>query len=392
VEFEGERWTIAPEDFGRFVVQETNPDPTLTGRDAVVVRIDETALATWLNEQFAAAVNRDPVDAEVSWDGEQVVALSESTPGYRIRPKLFARELNDRFFGDHATLEIPTNVVVPNVDSDNLAALGISSELARADSNFEGSDESRETNIRVGAGLLNGTLVPPGGEFSFSHSIGEITEELGYVGAKVIDGERIGRDIGGGICQVSTTVFRTALLAGMPMTEWNPHRYRLEFYERDGWGPGYDASILQPEGDPFAPGNDFKFYNSTNGWLLVEAYVTDIRVVVVFYGTDMGYEINVAKAVEEQKIPIDPPLEVVDDELDPGTMELTELPQIGSVWIFVREVRDANGNLVESREFRSIYHSRGYVWRVSPDKAGQSPAATGEGLPPDAYPEDWPLD
>ena len=247
-----------------------------------------------------------------------------------------------------------------------------------ADSNYTGSNPERETNIGVGAGLLNGTLVPPGGEFSFNHAIGEITEELGYVEAKVIAGERIDRDIGGGICQVSTTVFRAALLAGFPMTEWNPHRYRLDFYERDGWGAGYDASILQPEGDPFAPGNDFMFYNPTNGWLLIESYTTGTHVVVVIYGTATGNDVRIGESVKTDTIPIDPPLEVVDEELEPGSIVHTELPEVGAVYVFVREVFDPNGNLIESREFRTVFHSRGHVWRVSPDMLGQSPASTGD--------------
>src|SRR5690348_6817985 len=84
-----------------------------------------------------------------------------------------------------------------------------------------------QTNIMVGANLLNGHLIPPKSTFSFNHAIGIITEDAGFVESNVVDGERIGRDVGGGICQVSTTVFRAAFRAGLPITEWHPHRYRM---------------------------------------------------------------------------------------------------------------------------------------------------------------------
>ena len=381
VSFEGENWTVTPEEFGRFIVQETADDPTLTGAAAVVVRVDDAALSAWLNERFGPEVNREPVDAEVGWNGERVIALGESAEGYRLRPKSFAQDLAASLFGDHGEVPIPVSVVAPAVDENNLDALGITTQIARADSNYAGSNSERATNVEVGASLLNGTLVPPGQEFAFNYAIGEITEDKGYVDAKVIAGERIDRDLGGGICQVSTTVFRAALLAGLPMTEWNPHRYRLEFYERDGWSAGFDASILQPEGDPFRPGNDFKFLNPTDSWLLVEAWTTGDRIVVIIYGPSLGYDVDIGEAVQIDTIPPDPPLEVVDERLEAGTIELTELPQEGSVWTFTREVYDADGTLIESREFKTVYYSGRYVYRVSPDMAGQSPAATGEGLP-----------
>ncbi len=109
--------------------------------------------------------------------------------------------------------------------------------------------------------------------------------------SNVVDGERIGRDIGGGICQVSTTVFRAAFKAGLPITEWHPHRYRMSFYEQDDWPPGLDASILQPEGNPFG-GGDFQFDNPSDSYLLIESYVDGPRVVIVLYGPELDYTVE----------------------------------------------------------------------------------------------------
>ena len=151
--------------------------------------------------------------------------------------------------------------------------------------------EPRAANIWVGTGYLNGTIVRPGEYFSFNDSIGDITAEAGYVEAPVVDGERIGKDVGGGICQVSTTVFRAAFLGGFPIGEWWPHLYRLPFYEYDGWTPGLDASILQS--GPRSDWGDFTFKNSTNGYLLIEAWVQDQSDFVTIYGPDTGWTVNV---------------------------------------------------------------------------------------------------
>jgi vancomycin resistance protein YoaR len=364
VAFEGQVWELAP------------ADPQQSGANAVTMTLDTDALTSWLAQEYEPLINRTPVDAVVGWN-QGPVAVVPSTNGIHLRPSTMAENVRDSFFGDHKTVQIPVNVLAPDVDSNNLAALGITTELSRGTSNYDGSTGERSTNISVGSSLLNGTLIPPGGTFSFNHSIGEITAEKGYVEAKVIVAERIDRDIGGGICQVSTTVFRAAVLAGLPIVEWWPHTYRIAYYERDGWGPGYDASILQPEGDPFG-GGDFRFQNPTGSWMLVESWADGVNVVVKLYGADTGLDAQFSETELGKTIEPDEDLERVNDKLPAGTVEHTELPEEGvEVW-FTRDVYDRNGTLIESRKFYTLFHSRGNVWQVSPDMKGKSPASTGQ--------------
>ena len=373
--FGGKTITLQPADLGRFVTQTI--DPAATGAAAFSLGMDEKALSAWLMETVGPDVNLEPKDAVVGWN-EGLVAVEASADGRQLKPFTLAQDVTASFFGDHANVVIPVAVMPPAVDSDNLDALGITTRIAAGDSNYGGSNPERSRNVEVGAALLNHTLIPPGGEFSFNRAIGEITLEAGYVEAKVINGERIDRGVGGGICQVSTTIFRAALFGGLPITEWNPHRYRLPFYEQGGWGPGYDASILQPDGDPFS-GGDFRFSNPTNSWMLVESWANGWETYAVIYGADLGYTVEVSDPEFGTTIPPDPPLEVIDDRLDPGTINHTELPQEGLELWFYRSVYDANGEPVEEqRKFYNIFHSSGNVWRVSPDMAGLSPASTGE--------------
>ncbi|MCA9859813.1 MAG: VanW family protein, partial [Thermomicrobiales bacterium] len=290
VTFGSQSWTIKPEDFGQFVT--TSIDPTKTGAESVSIEVDQESLSSWLNSQFAGSVNSDPKNARVAWDGEKLFATVDSVDGAKLRPIAMAEAVSASFLGDHEPVQIPVTVLKPDVDGDNLDALGITTKLGVGTSNFDGSDDARSINIAVGAELLNGTLIPPHGTFSFNHSIGVIGPDLGFVEGQVIDGEKIGRDYGGGICQVSTTVFRAAFYAGMPIVEGWPHRWRLGFYELDGWTAGLDASIMQPEGDPFG-GGDFRFENPTDSWMLIESYVEYPRVIVIIYGADLGYTVDV---------------------------------------------------------------------------------------------------
>lgn len=375
--YESQSWTLQPSDLSPFVT--TTIDPAKSGADAVTVEVDKGGLAGWLSQMLGDSVNLDPQDADVSWGGDGVgaIATGPSVDGTKLMPVKLADEVIGSLLSDHAAVTIPVAIVKPKVDAADVASLGITTLLGVGDSNFDGSDDSRATNIQVGVSLLNGTLIPPRTAFSFNHAIGEITADKGYVTAQVIDGERIARDIGGGICQVSTTVYRAAFLAGLPIVELHPHRYRLKFYEYDGWQPGVDASILQPAGNPFAPGGDFQFMNPSDSWMLVEAYTQGVYAYVKIYGADLGYTVNVSGPVYGDEPPPTDNVEVVDDTLDAGTIMQSEWAAPGLIVSYERQVLDRNGDVVEDEPFVSNYSARSNVWRVSPDMQGLSPAYGG---------------
>ncbi|MEZ4505782.1 MAG: VanW family protein [Thermomicrobiales bacterium] len=369
VTYGSQSWTIDPVDFGQFV--STSIDPAKTGAEAVSIAVDNEALASWLSTQFAASVDSDPKNAKVAWDGTKLKAIEASVDGAKIRPQTMAEMVSASFLGDHSPVEIPVTVLKPEVDGNNLDALGITTKLGVGSSNFDGSDDARATNITVGAELLNGTLIPPHGTFSFNHSIGVIGPELGFVEGQVIDGEKIGRDYGGGICQVSTTVFRAAFFSGMPIVEGWPHRWRLGFYELDDWTPGLDASIMQPEGDPFG-GGDFRFENPSDSWMLVESYVDYPRVFVILYGADLGYTVDISDPVFGETYEPLQPSQTVDPTLPAGTIIQTEWAAEGLDITYYRTVYGADGDVVLEDDWVTNFYARGDVYKVSPDMAGQT--------------------
>jgi len=373
VTYKRQSWTLDPDDLAQFVVF---PVDEAAKPGEVTMTLDRKSLAKWLSNLLAEEVNSSPVDAKVGWNGERVVSVEQSVDGAKLKPSSLAEAVAASFFGGHEAVKVPVATVKPDIDSKNLAALRITTRLAVGTSNFEGSDDGRSTNIRVGSNLLNGFLIPPQSSFSFNRAVGIIDAEAGFVESNVVDGERIGRDIGGGICQVSTTVFRAAFEAGLPIEEWNPHRYRMGFYELDDWAPGLDASILQPEGNPFG-GGDFIFRNPTDSWMLVESYTDGPRVVIILYGPDLGYQVNITGPAFGETYEPTGDVEVVKDDLPAGTVQQSEYALEGIDVIFTREVLDRDGNDVETRDFYSHYYPRGNVYQVSPDMQGLSPAGSG---------------
>jgi vancomycin resistance protein YoaR len=372
-------WTLPPTELSQFLQQDVGRGPG--GSPTFKLSLDRESLASWLDERLGAEIETEPVDAVVGWNGERVISVEPSVDGTKLDASKLAEYVEGRFFGDGGAIEAPVNYIKPNIDSGNLDALGITSFLGSGQSNYSGSSDGRAINVEVGASLLNGTLIPPWGEFSLNGSIGSITEDKGFVEAQVIAGEAIGKDIGGGICQVSTTVFRAAYLAGLPITEWWPHRFRIGFYEYDGWKPGLDASILQPTDDP-ATWADFKFENPSDSWMLVESWTDGVNVVVNIYGADLGYDVETTGPTWGDKTQMLRPTEVVDDELDPGTVTLSQAAGIGEELSHYRVVRDRDGNVLWERSFYTKYFPRGDVWKVSPDMKGQAPIDPTAKFPP----------
>jgi vancomycin resistance protein YoaR len=302
------------------------------GSPEIQIDFDRNGLSSYLRETYSGEINRLPVDANVAFS-DGLYATSESVDGVNVLSNDFADAVSQAFLNGHERVEVPVHVTKPRVDANNLQALGINTLIGRGDSNFGGGSETRDTNIYIGIEAVNGTLVAPGEDFSFNGAVGAITEEKGYTVSDVILGEEIGRDVGGGICQVSTTLFRAAINSGLPVSEWHPHTFRLAGYERDGWGPGFDASILQL-GDNPALWADFRFTNTTESWILVQSWHSYPYHVVEIYGTDPGWDVEIANVWTDEQ----------------GGQKSKD-GKVGTATGFTRIVTDANGEVIANREF-----------------------------------------
>lgn len=230
------------------------------------------------------------------------------------------------------TIAIPTRRVPSAVAEDKAKNMGIKEVVGEGTSRFIGSIENRIFNISLAATRLNGTIIKPGEVFSFNKAVGDISVFTGYRQAYVISGGKTVLGDGGGVCQVSTTLFRAALNAGLPIVERNPHAYRVSYYEAET-GPGIDAAI-------YTPSLDLKFKNDTPNHLLIQTYI-DLqtqRLTFALYGTKDDREVSVSKPVITSETPAPEPSYQDDPNLPKGEVKQVDFAASGANVYFTRSV------------------------------------------------------
>ncbi|HSX49247.1 MAG TPA: VanW family protein [Candidatus Saccharimonadales bacterium] len=189
------------------------------------------------------------------------------------------------------TIAIPTKAVFPVVKTSDINNLGIKELIGSGTSHFAGSIYSRIYNINLASSRINNTLIAPNEIFSFNRMVGDISALNGYQQAYVIENGQTVLGDGGGVCQVSTTMFRAAMNTGLPIVERHAHAYRVHYYEEDA-APGLDATI-------YTPSVDFKFKNDTGNYILIQTQIDTRNLVLTFnlYGTSDGRVSNITKPV-----------------------------------------------------------------------------------------------
>ncbi|HJO33952.1 MAG TPA: VanW family protein [Anaerolineales bacterium] len=353
--------------------------------------VDEQALADMLT--FLPIDERsDPIEYKVGLDqqllveflqyaGDQLAVAPESarfefdeTTGELgpVRPAVVGRALDVE-----ATLEMVNaaleagehnvylrfRAVEPEIGDETRAKeLGITGLVAQASTFFRGSDQTRRQNIRAGAETMHGIMVPPGEEFSFNANLGDISLDTGFAEAWIIFGGRTIQGVGGGICQVSTTAFRSAFFGGYPIVERNPHAYRVGYYEQGPGspGPGLDATI-------FSPTADFRFKNDREAWLLIETEIDDEESLLTFrfYSVDDGRSVTVAEAEISEVKEVKKTVYEENPELKPGEIKQVDWENEGAN-VAVTRVVERGGEVDVEDVVRTTYQPWGSVYQFGP--------------------------
>ena len=359
-----DQWLVPPSELAG------NLEITL-GEGGGRLAFDEAGIGV-LTAQLADEIDRGPRDARIDRDGVYDRLIPART-GREVDRDQLSQRIHDALESGGHEVEIPV-VETAGEDStaDLLAELGITDDVASGTSDFSGSDDRRRTNIRVGADLVDGTLLGPGDTFSFNQVVGDIAADDDFVPAGATEGGIPGTALGGGICQVSTTVFRAALSAGLPIVEWWPHVYRSVYYEQGGWTPGLDASIQQPDEDPMS-GTDFRFTNTTDSDILIRVDLSAASILMVtLSGGEPETTTEILEPVYADVVSAElPAQEEIDPSLPEGTTREWQPARDGVTMVVTRRVYDAEtGELLAEDEFVSTYEPQGPIYRVSPDQAG----------------------
>ena len=321
----GERqWSWTAEEIGALV--QLAHVPRADGQEQrIVASLDGQKLERWLEDR-AAEIDAAPVEPRLRFTANGLRIIQEGHNGARLEVAQALDLLETALWQEPHTIALPVTVLQPQARPETFASLGVVELVAQGKSSFQDSAPYRVQNIQAGARQMDGVLIAPGAEFSFNQTVGAIDESNGFTeGYAIIDG-RTQLEWGGGICQVSTTIFRAAFWAGVPLTERNQHSFRIRWYEV--FEPiGMDAAIFTGPG-----GYDLRFVNDTGAWLLMETVADTANEVltVSLYGTRPEREVIQIPATVTNEIPAPTePRYVNDPALPEGTIKQTDTARGG---------------------------------------------------------------
>lgn len=361
-----QNWKIQPAQFKKLVKI-----------DNFALDIDRKALGD-IVAGWAKNIDRRPTEPLVDWSEKEgkLVAQKPGKPGQKVNVDTTLDAIKAAITKGENQAAMTVEPALPKIDVNNLQALGIKEVISEGVSGFAGSDANRAKNIMVGADYLDNTLVPPHGTFSFNDAIGLISKERGYADGYAIVGDITEKDVGGGICQVSTTAFRAAFWAGFNITERHEHAYRVTWYESLGEPVGFDATIYQP-------GLDFKFTNDTDNWILVASYVNNAKLRVVIYGTKPGWKVDMAEGSGDAVNVTNPPPDrfEVDPKLPPGAKNKVDSAHKGFDTFVGRIVKGQDGQVIRKDTFRSHYVAWPNIYKVGPSPSPVPATATAAASP-----------
>ena len=376
-------WLIDPAALGAMLRVARVQDTPNSARFEVT--LDAESLRNFL-APLAEPLTREAQDARFIFDDDtkQLEVIRPSQDARRLDVEATLAQINAAVAAGQHEAALAFSITPPAApDTKTAADLGITELVSQQSTYFLGSSAERINNVTVAASRFHGLLIAPNATFSFVEHLGDVSLDSGFAEALIIFGGRTIRGVGGGVCQVSTTVFRAAYFGGYPIEERWSHAYRVGYYERGDpgtWsGPGLDATV-------FAPLVDFKFTNDTPYWLLMEVYVNPSagRITWKFYSTSDGREVQVSAPRVTNEIPAPEPLYEEDQALAAGEIKQVDYAAVGADVAIYRTIT-REGQVVNPNElpltthyqpWRAIYHYGPGTEGMPPPSAESTPTPT----------------
>ncbi|MEI8132052.1 MAG: VanW family protein [Leptolinea sp.] len=251
-------------------------------------------------------------------------------------------------------------------DDATTDSLGIKELVGAETSFFYGSSAERVQNITAAAARFHGVLLAPGETYSMAKGLGDISLDNGFAEALIIYGGRTIKGVGGGVCQVSTTLFRAAFFAGFPIVERHPHAYRVSYYEKIA-GNHINPLLAGMDATVYVPVVDFRFTNDTPNWLLMETYVNPEKSSITwkFYSTKDGREIKWDASGPTNIVEAPEPLYKENPELEKGDIQQIDWAADGAD-VTVRRTVTKNGQPYLEDDFITHYQPWQSVFEYGP--------------------------
>jgi len=269
--------------------------------------------------------------------------------------------------GEHS-LALALNTALPDVGNDATAqSLGITELVYAGTSYFRGSGAARLQNIETASKQFHGLFIPPNSTFSMGSEIGDISLDNNYAEALIIYNGRTITGMGGGVCQVSTTLFRTAFFAGYPIVERHAHAFRVFYYEQRPVS-GTDDALAGLDATVYFPLVDLKFTNDRPYWLLMETYFhpDTMSLEWKFYSTKDGRTVQWQNLGLRNVIPAPEPLFEENADLPAGTCKQVDYSADGADITVTRAVFNASGQSMIKESFQTLYEPWQAVYQYGP--------------------------
>lgn len=232
----------------------------------------------------------------------------------------------------------------------------VTSLLGRAEVSYAGGVINRNNNIELGVARINGTVVPPGAEFSFLETLGPVLESDGFKESKTFYEGEVVLGLGGGLCHVSTTLFQSVLKSGLPVTERHNHTFTVPFYET-----GLDATISDV-------GPDLKFINDTEYDITITGKTLDKVAIFEIYGVADGRVPKISEAeIYDHKDP-PPTLFLPTRDLPVGERKCDQSRQSGYTSRRIYDVLYTTG-ATNQQTFESTYKPLQRICKIGVDDA-----------------------
>ncbi len=344
-------------EFTTFKIKDTKLLSLLNPRDTIY----ESKAKELISKEVSPIFNRPPQNAVFKFTEGKVEEFKPAKNGVTINEDELIKTLTQKIEelentdGKDLALGVPVQTAPASVTTKEVNDLGINELIGRGTSKFTGSIASRVFNVGHASGKLNGVLIPPDTVFSFDDTVGDVSQLTGYKQAYIIQNGRTILGDGGGLCQVSTTLFRAALNAGLPIMERRAHAYRVGYYEQDS-GPGLDATV-------YVPTTDFKFKNDTPNTILIQTIFDAKAMTLAFelYGTKDGRVATITKPVITRQIAPPEDKYIDDPTLAAGKVNQVEHKAWGATVKFDYKV-ERNGETIYEKIFTSNYQPWGNVF------------------------------
>ncbi|MEF2559766.1 MAG: VanW family protein [Eggerthellaceae bacterium] len=349
--FEDQTWDATRDDIAGWIT--TNV--TRQGNDWVLKPLfDESAAKNALLTSLRSNIDRNNLELTFNKDDQGTITVSSNAVGTVPLVSEALRQMNDSFFVTQSRTEAPqitldSTEIPSSLSFDDARDYGLISEISSFTTQYSSGAEARTNNIHTAADLLNNSIIKAnGGSWSFNDTAGEATEDKGYQNAGAIVGGEYSDAIGGGICQVATTVFNSIYDAGYPITERHNHTLHIESYPK-----GRDAAIAYPY-------MDLVWQNDSSSDVLLVMTYTNSSVTASLWGIDPGYQVSTDYG-EWKKGEAYSVIYKTDKTIASGKEYVETTGVDGSSISIVRCVKDSSGNILHEDVFESNYQPKDQV-------------------------------